>query len=153
MKKDLIIIGGIFLALIIAIESVIAFAAYNGNKLSWRAALLSNSTASHGAIMCGKLASTYSFPEASRDLMGKGQGDRLFRKLSELGGNKTIGAPSGNASMFYTLGEGNKITASYIVPCTFDNGDATIKISLIMEDDQWLILGFHVGDPLHHLFE
>ena len=148
MKKILIILGSLFLIIIVAIGALIGFAAYNGTKLDssskeYIEINLPSIIAPWNALELDKRASLHFKMAVSTE-----QIDKLFQKLSELGKNKFIGEPEGSSLMSYTTEAGKQITAKYVIPCSFENGEADIQILLIMEEDQWLISGFHVDSPI-----
>lgn len=148
MKKILIILGSLFLIIIIAIGAMIGFAAYKGTKLDSSSKAYIETNLPHIISPWSALELDRRASPQFKMAVDKQTIEQLFRKLSELGKNNSIGTPEGSSFMSYTTEGGKQITAKYIVPCSFENGEAVIKISLIMQNEQWLILGFHVDSPI-----
>ncbi|MCK9918957.1 hypothetical protein MXD81_58515 [Microbacteriaceae bacterium K1510] len=36
------------------------------------------------------------------------------------------------------------VSGNYVVQCTFQKGSATLRISVVKQDEQWMIEGFHI---------
>ncbi|HKK06428.1 MAG TPA: hypothetical protein VKA50_11335 [Gammaproteobacteria bacterium] len=76
------------------------------------------------------------------------QVDRLFQKLSQLGGLKSFGDVKGQANIAYRLGRGTVVTASYVGNAKFEHGEGTVKIRLLREAGEWKFLMFRVNSPI-----
>ena len=46
--------------------------------------------------------------------------------------------------MNYLIGNGMKITATYVASAAFVHGSASIKLDIVKQDGEWQILGFFV---------
>ncbi|MEI9998629.1 MAG: hypothetical protein WDO13_05410 [Verrucomicrobiota bacterium] len=82
---------------------------------------------------------------------GQGTSDadlaRLFAKFSRLGAVRGYHDAIGEASIRLTSG-GLRITAAYRMDAIFQNGPASILVSLVRINHQWAIAGFRVDSPL-----
>ncbi len=147
MKKFLIILGSIFLAIIVFGAIGIAFIAVRGNALDKESKAYANSaipaivTTLSEIELLDRASSEFNKAATADEL------DRLFRWMSGLGRLKECGPAQGQASMFVTPQNGKLISAQYTSKATFEKGEATIKLGLIKHGDQWQVLSFHVSSP------
>jgi len=148
MKKFLIILGSIFLALIVLGGLGIGFVAVQGNALDKESKAYADSAIP--AIITTWLdkalldRASPEFNEATNAV----QVYQLFRQCeSSLGRLQKCEPAQGQAQIFVTPQTGKRITAKYTAKAQFDNGEATITLSLIKHGDQWQIAGFHVDPP------
>ena len=147
MKKTLIILGSIFLAIIVLGAIGIAFVAVRGSALDKESKAYADS-----AIPA--IVTTWSEKElldrASpefKQAVTTDQLDRLFRWVSGLGQLQKCEPTQGQALMSATTQTGKMISAQYTAKATFQKGEAMIKLRLIKHGDQWQILNFHVDSP------
>jgi hypothetical protein len=147
MKKFLIILGSIFLALIVIGAIGIAFVAVRGTALDKESKAYADS-----AIPA--IVTTWSEKElldrASAEFKNAvtiDQLDRLFRFFSSLGRLQKCEPAQGQAIMSATSQTGRMTTGQYTAKATFEKGDATIKLLLIKHGNQWQIGGFNVDSP------
>ncbi|MGH7091773.1 MAG: hypothetical protein ACREE4_15340 [Stellaceae bacterium] len=76
-----------------------------------------------------------------------GQLTALFAMFSRLGPLIEYEGAKGQARMFYKIGSGGTVSASYVAKARYRNGSAAIKILLIEQGRDWLIQGFHIDLP------
>lgn len=144
MKTIFSVLGIIFLVLAVAVAVVVGIAGYLGSKRDSSSKLYVD-----GNIP--PIVSTWSKDEliarASPELLrttSKDQISQLFDTLSvKLGAFQSYDGAKGQSNMSFTT-QGEVTTASYISEATFKNGKAKIQIKLILHEDSWQILGFHV---------
>lgn len=143
MKKFLIILGSIFLALIVIGVIGIAFVAVRGNALDKEAKVYADT-------VIPDIVTTWSekdlLDRASPELKQAVTTDdvhRMFRWFSSLGGLVRCEPAQGQAIMQ----NGKLTTARYVAKATFQKGEATIQLALIRHGDQWQIMGFHIDSP------
>ncbi len=148
MKKLLIILGSLFLAIIVLGAIGIAFVAVRGNALDKESKAYADS-----AIPA--IVTTWSEKElldrASPEFKKAttiDQLDRLFGVFSKLGRLEKCEPVKGQSLMSATTQEGKRISGQYTAKATFEKGEATIKLGLIKHGDQWQILGFHIDSPI-----
>jgi hypothetical protein len=148
MKKFLIVLGSIFLALIVLGAIGIAFFAIKGSALDKESKAYADS-----AIPA--IVTTWSEKElldrASPEFkkaVAIDQLDRLFRAFATLGRLQKCEPAQGQSVMSATTQSGKRISGQYTTKATFEKGEATIKLGLIKHGDQWQILGFHVDSPV-----
>lgn len=147
MKKFLIVLGSIFLAIVVLGAIGIAFVAVRGTALDKESKAYADS-----AIPA--IVRTWSekelFDRASPEFKKAvtiDQLDRLFRWVSGLGQLQKCEPAQGQSLMSATTQTGKRISAQYTAKATFQKGEATIKLGLIKHGAQWQILGFHVDSP------
>lgn len=151
MKKTLVILGGMFLALIVAAAVAISILSVKGNALDREskeyadAAILAVISGWDMTELKRRVSPEFASTTNSKDL-GKLFGlFRMLGKLREYQGSK------GQAIISVTPQKGKVITATYVGRAEFEKGPAEIQITLIQHEDGWQILGFRVNSRL--LFE
>jgi hypothetical protein len=148
MKKFLIVLGSIFLAIVVLGAIGIAFFAVRGSALDKESKAYADS-----AIPA--IVTTWS----ERELLDRAspefkkavtidQLDRLFRAFAMLGRLQKCEPAQGQSLMSATTQNGKRISGQYTAKATFEKGEATIKLGLIKHGDQWQILGFQVDSPV-----
>ena len=80
-----------------------------------------------------------------RKATSAGQLNHLFSDLAKLGTFQSYDGAKGEANMSFTSNNGKMITASYLANATFQYGKIDIRINLIQNNGEWMILGFHVA--------
>ena len=148
MKKFLIVLGSIFLALILLGGIGIAFTAIRGTALDKESKAYADS-----AIRA--IVSTWSEKElldrASPELKKAvtiDQLDRFFLAYyNTLGGLQKCEPAQGQATMSLTSQTGRMTTGQYMAKTTFEKGEATITLTLIKHGGGWQIEGFYVDSP------
>src|SRR5262245_12546066 len=70
----------------------------------------------------------------------------LYGMFRRLGAMKHYDGSRGQANLFFQP-RGIRTTAAYVAKADFENGPATIKMSLIKRDGAWQILEFRVDSP------
>jgi hypothetical protein len=148
MKKFLLVLGSIFLALIVLGALGVGFVALQGNALD-------KESKAYADVAIPAIVTTWldkalldrASPEFSQATNAV-QVYHLFRQCeSTLGRLHKCEPAQGQAQIFVTPQTGKRITAKYTAKAQFDNGEATITLSLIKHGDQWQIAGFHVDPP------
>jgi hypothetical protein len=148
MKKAFQVLGVLFVVLLLALGIFIGVAAHNGSKLdaSSKEYVDANVPPIVNAWSTTELLKRAS-PEL-RKVASPSQLTQLFAKLSLLGSLTKYEGAKGDSFVSFTPKEGKVITANYEAAATFEKGPATIKIGLIQESGQWMILKFYVDSPL-----
>jgi hypothetical protein len=147
MKKLLIVLGSIFLAIVVLGAIGIAFVAVRGTALDKESKAYADSAVP-------AIVTTWSEKElldrASPEFKKAvtiDQLDRLFRAFAVLGRLQKSDPPQGQALMSATTQTGKVISAQYKTKATFEKGEATVTLGLIKHGDQWQILRFNVNSP------
>jgi hypothetical protein len=148
MKKVLIGFGAVFLALIIVGAGLIGFAAYKGSKLDASSKAYVDATIPLIAGTWSKDELTRRMSAPLRESVKDEQLSLLFVKFKQLGRLKEYGGAKGQARISITPQTGKVISANYTAQATFENDMATIKVTLVQEDGEWKIAGFHVDSPV-----
>jgi hypothetical protein len=144
MKKFLIILGSIFLAIVVLGGIGIAFVAVRGGALDKESKAYAD--AAIPAIVTNwneKELMDRASPELKKAATQE-QFDRLFRWLSSLGRLHKCDPAQGQSLMSATTQSGRVISAQYTAKATFDKGEGTVTLGLIKHGDQWQILRFDV---------
>ncbi|HMA87634.1 MAG TPA: hypothetical protein VKP89_02695 [Burkholderiales bacterium] len=149
MKKVVMVLGWIFLALVIGVGSIVGYLFYVGPRLD-------ASSKAYVDEQVPIIVSTWSkeellkraSPELRRAITDERQLDQLLARLSRLGKLKHYDGSKGEANISFLVRAGKVVTASYIAGATFENGSAQIAIRLIRHGDQWQLLYFNVSSPI-----
>lgn len=148
MKKFLVVLGSIFLAIVVLGAIGIAFVAVRGTALDKESKAYADSA-------IPPIVTTWSEKElldrASPEFkkaIAIDQLDRLFGAFAALGRLQKCEPAQGQSLMSATTQNGKTISAQYTAKATFEKGEATIKLGLIKHGDQWQILGFYVDSPV-----
>jgi hypothetical protein len=147
MKKFLIVLGSIFLAIVVLIGIGISFVAIRGTALDKESKAYAD--AAIPAIITNwseKELLDRASPELNKAATQQ-QLDQLFRWLSSLGRLQKYDPLQGQALMSATTQTGKQITAQYSTKATFEKGEATVTLGLIKHGGQWQILRFNVKSP------
>jgi hypothetical protein len=147
MKKFLVVLGSIFLAIIVLGAIGIAFVAVRGNALDKESKAYAESAIPAIVTRWSEKALLDRASPEFKQVVTIDQLDRLFRWFSSLG-QLQKGEPSqGHAVISATTQTGKMISAQYRAKATFQKEEAMIKLGLIKHGDHWQILNFHVDSP------
>ena len=145
MKKFLIVLGSIFLAIVVLAAIGIAFVAVRGNALDKESKAYADTAIP--AIINGwseKELLDRASPEFKQAVTQQ-QLDQMFNWFGSLGRFQKYDPPQGQALMSATTQNGKVISAQYATKATFEKGEATITLGLIKHGDQRQILRFNVN--------
>jgi hypothetical protein len=145
MKKLLIILGIVFLAIIILLAVGIGLVAVKGSALDKQSKAYVDRTVP--VIVSGwdeEALLSQASPEF-KQATDKNELDKLYTMFRRLGGLREYQGSDGQSYMSLTTQNGQRTTAAYTAKASFDAGSAVIKISLIKHGDQWQIAGFLVN--------
>jgi hypothetical protein len=145
MKKFFIILGAVFLAVLVAGGSGIAFLAYRGIALD-------KESRAYADKAIPAIVSNWS----ERELLDRAspefkqavtidQLDRMFRWFSRLGQLESCEPSTGQAGVSVTPKEGKIIIGQYTAKAKFQNGEAAVSLRSIKHGGQWQILRFDVN--------
>lgn len=147
MKKVLMILGGVFLAIIVCVGGFFAYVAVVGSSLDKESRAFVEKTvpeicaAFDPAVFTG-LASPEVLKTASPEDIAK-----VFKWFRNLGGFKRITEIKGDANISITTEQGREVTAKYSLKAEFDAGPATLEIVLVKRDDVWKYRLFKLNSP------
>ena len=148
VKKALMILGGVFLAIVVIAMVGISILDVKGNALDKESKEYAD--AAILAVIAGwdimeleKRAS----PEFTSAVKG-GDLEKLFIMFQKLGKLKEYKGSKGQANISVTVRNGRVITAAYLGSAEFEKGTAEIQLTLIKHGDQWQILGFRVNSKV-----
>jgi hypothetical protein len=147
MKKFLVVLGSIFLAIIVVVAAGIAFVAVRGTKLDKESKAYADSAI---PAIVGTWSEKALLDRASPEFkksVAIDELDRLFRWFSGLGRLQHCAPARGQSLMSSTTQTGNRITADYDAEATFEKDNANIHLTLIKHGDNWQIMGFRVNSP------
>lgn len=147
MKVILAIIGVLLLFVTLILAAFVGYSAYRGPQFdaSSRAYLDENLPPILSTWSTQELRSRAS-PQLL-DVFNDEQARLLFRNLSTLGQLRELGDANGESNITFTPHAGRVITAAYIAKAYFEGGDAIVRARLILHDEQWKFLSFHVESP------
>ena len=148
MKKILMILGVVMLAMIVVGGSAFGYALYT----SWKA---NTSATAYVDENLPSILQTWSKDEllkrASPELRKSttdAQLTAVFEKLSRFGQLLAYGGAKGQANVSVTTESGRLVTGSYVAHPRFENGEAEVTVRVVQHDGQWQILYFDVHSPL-----
>ena len=147
MKKFLIVLGSIFLALIVLVAMGIALVAVRGNALDKESKAYAD--AAIPAIITSwnqKELLDRASPEFMQ-LVTQQNLDQMFRWFSSVGRLQKCAPAEGQSLMSVTSQNGKTISAKYISKAQFEKGEGNITLLLIKHGDQWQIAGFDFHSP------
>ena len=147
-RKALMILGGLFAALIVLFIAGFGVMAYMGRGL--------DDSSKRYAIEAARAITTQWDQQALQSrlspefqaLVKPGDLENWFAVYRKLGALKQTGDVQGQANISMTTAKGKMITAQYRFRGEFENGPAEILITLIQHDGQWQIYGFRVNAPV-----
>jgi hypothetical protein len=147
MKKFLIVLGSIFLAIVVLGVIGIAFVAVRGNALD-------NESKAYADVAIPAIVNGWNereFLEGASPEFKKAatqqQLDQMFHWFGSLGGFQKSEPAQGQALMSATSQAGKVVSAQYTTKATFEKGEATVTLRPIKDGDQWQILRFDVRSP------
>ena len=142
MKKLLIVLGVVFLAIIVLAVIGIGIVAVKGAALDKQSKAYVDSAVP--AIVSGwdeqELLSRAS-PEFMQ-ATDKDDLDKLYAMFRKLGSMREYQGSEGQSNMSYTSENGRRTIAVYTAKARFDAGSAVIRITLIKHGGQWQIMAF-----------
>jgi hypothetical protein len=151
LKKFLSIVGGIFLVFVLLAAGFFGYAAYQGRGLD-------KSSKAYVEENIPPIISTWSKDEllkrSSPQLLKifdekPERLDQLFKKFSKLGAMQSMGEVKGSSNISYGSKNGKVITAAYVVPAKFTNGEGRITARLIQSPaGEWQILAFNIDSTV-----
>ena len=144
MKKILITLSGIALALVAVVGALVGYAVYAGSKSDV-------SSKAYVDRVVPTIVGTWSAAnlkrEASVELRQHASDDQIaaaFQKFSTLGRIVAYGGSKGESRISFSPRTGKVVTAKYEASVTFEHGDALIDVGLVKRDDRWQIVGFFI---------
>ena len=147
MKKLFAVLGIVFLIIIMLAAVGIGFIAVRGNALDKECRTYAN--AAVPAIITNwseKELLDRARPEFKKAVTQE-QLDQMFRWFTSLGRFQSSEPAQGQAGITVTPQTGKVISGQYTAKAKFEKGDATIKLVLIKQGDQWQIASFYVDSP------
>jgi exoribonuclease R len=144
MKKFLVILGAIFLALILLAVAFFVRSAIEGTKLD-------NESKAYVDQAIPAIVSSWNEQELWSRISPEFQRatrfsdvEQFFQSLKKLGKLKEHKGSQGQAVISRILGKGTTISANYVIEAEFEAGSAKIFVRLIKYGDQWEIASFRV---------
>jgi hypothetical protein len=142
MKKILIALGGMALALIVLAGAFVGYTIYVGGDLG-------ASSQVYVDRVVPEIVSTWSAEslkrEASTELSQQAAADQIdvaFRKFTALG--HLVAYRGSKGYILVTPRPGKIVTAKYEAGAKFEQGDAVIDVDLVQRGGRWQVLGFLV---------
>jgi hypothetical protein len=148
MRKVLMILGAIFVALAAIAVLGVAIVAVKGNGLD-------KESKQYADAAIRAIVSSWDIKEiqsrASPEFKAAVTDDdlekllKMFRRLGKL---TTYNGAKGQANMSITTHNGKVISAAYVASADFETGPAEIKLSLIKHGNQWQLLGVNINSKV-----
>ncbi|SRR5712691_6533078 len=144
MKKLLIVLGVIFLALVVVVAAFIAYAAFTGSALDKESkAYVDAAVPAIVSSWSEQQLLTRASPEFQK-AASPPDVDRLFRWFRTLGRLQKYEGAHGQAVTSVTPQSGKVVSGRYVAKAVFDAGEASIQIEVIRHGDVWQIARFDV---------
>src|SRR5258706_6334820 len=144
MRKFLYILGALTLTMLVVIGVGVGVLFYNGSALDTESkAFVDSPVPAITANWSEEQLLDRSTPEL-RDSIKPGELKSLFAAFARIGPLVEYQGAMGEANMFYAVGAGSTVSASYVAKARFQNGDAIFRIALLKRNGHWLIQNFHV---------
>jgi len=147
-RKALMILGGLFAALIVLFIAGFGVMAYMGRGLDDSSKRYAIEAAHAIANQWDQQALQSRLSPEFQALLKPGDLEKWFEVYRKLGDLKQPGEAQGQANISMTTAKGKLITAQYRFSGEFENGPAEILIALIQHQEQWQISGFRVNAPV-----
>ncbi len=144
MKKTLMILGGIFAVLIVLGVIGLAVLAVKGTALDKESKAYVDEVTPR---ILANLNKETLFQHASGELKNSAseeEFDKIFNLFAKLGEFKGYKGASGEASISLTSERGKRITGLYQAQAEFENGPATVNVTVIKKGDNWQVMGFYI---------
>ncbi len=150
MKRFLVVLGGVFLALIVFGTIGLGVVLFTNGDLDGESKAYVEATVppilSSWSVEKLKEASS---AEMLNALANKpGLIEQVFEKLSTLGALKNFHDVVGEANVLVTPQDGKTVTANYTAKADFEGGAATVKIRLIQVNEEWKLLYLNVNSDV-----
>jgi hypothetical protein len=142
MKRFLTVVGGIALAALVLILSLVAVAAVKGRRLDDESKRYADTTIlAIASTWNERVLLNQASPEFTKACPATCV-DTLFAQAGKLGALEHYFGSKGQANVNFLLGKGTSVTAVYIARAEFVHGAASIKLDAIKRGGQ--TLGFFV---------
>jgi len=149
MKKTLQILGGLLLAILVAVAVGVGYLFYVGPRLDASSKAYVDQNLE---VILNGWSEQALWERASpefRKVVTQDQLNTLFKKFAgTLGNLQKYEGSSGEANLAFLIDKGRVITARYTAKTTFENGEAAINVGLIEHEGRWQVLSFYVNAPL-----
>ena len=145
MKKVLIVLGSVFLALIVLAGIGIAIVAWKGTELDKESKAFVDAAV---PAIVSSWSKEQLMNRASAELKQTTKPadmDRLFRWFSTLGRLQKYEGAQGQVLISVTPQNGKIVSGRYVAKAVFDAGEASIEIAVLKDGNQWQILRFEVN--------
>lgn len=145
MKKTLMILGMVLLAITVVAAAVISIIVVKGNELDKEskeyadAAILAVISGWDKNALKTRASIEFTSRATDNDL------ERLLGVFRMLGKLKEYKGCKGQATLSVTMQHGKVVTADYVGQADFEKGPADVHVTLIKHGDQWQILGFGIN--------
>lgn len=145
LKMVLAVIGGIFLVLVIGIGSCVASLAVKVPGLNEESQAYADETIEAVCTDWDQSALEERLSPEFWEVTDDADLDKLFEIVGKLGPLESFETSRGEANIQRFLGQEERVTAVYHAEAEFDEGPATITLTLIKHDDEWQVAGFNVN--------
>lgn len=145
MKNILMILGGIFVILIVAGVIVVSILAVKGTALDKESKAYVDEVVPK---ILSNLNKEILFQYASDELKNSAtpeEFDKIFKLFAKLGTFKEYRGSAGQSNISLTTEKGKQITGVYETHAEFENGPATINITVIKKGNNWQVIGFNIN--------
>ena len=150
MKKLLIILGAIFLAIIVFAGVALVISIVRGTALDKESSAYADAALKAIVSQWSEKALLERASPEFKQAVTIDQLDQYFRSCSLVGALQHADPMRGQATIFWDNKRGKIITGDYTTKAQFENAEATISLRLIKHGEQWQILKFDLQAPGFH---
>jgi hypothetical protein len=149
MKKFLMVLGGIFVAILVIFGIAAAIFIPRLLQLDREAtAYIQDAVPKIVENWNSKELLDRATPELLSVVKSNDEIDRLFTMFQQLGSLKRLETPRGSVVSRAFTGAGTSTVGNYTAQADFEKGTATIHIQLRRVNDAWLINGFRINSDV-----
>jgi hypothetical protein len=145
MKKALMVFGGIFLVIVIALGGMGLFTWYKASQYEDTAVPYIKAAVPELSQWDPDLTKKYMVPKVLKETTDE-KFAKIIKYLSKLGTLITLGEPSfTKIHTGATLEDGKQTVVTYTIDAVYEKGDATITMSLLDLGTSFQVYKFHIA--------
>lgn len=144
MKKALMIFGGLFLAILVAVGGLVGYGAFQGGKLDAESKTYVEATLPQ--ILADPSANnilSFFAPQDKAKLNSAAIDQFALKVWGALGHFQSFDDLKGDSLAMYTL-SGADIKAKYVARCHYEKGSVTATITLRKTGESWSLIGVNI---------
>lgn len=145
LKMTFAVLGGIFLILVLSLGACVGSLALKMPGLNEESQAYADETIEAVCAEWDQAALEERLSPEFWEVTSRADLKKLFEIVGKLGPLETFEASQGEANIRRFLGQGEQVTAVYVADAEFEQGPATITLTLVKHGDDWQVAGFNVN--------